>query len=957
MEVDGVVGQALGPVTPRHLAPGHRTDHAVGVADGQHGAHRRLRVQRWLRQVQQCRSVERLLQSVVLRLPAGAAVMLGDRGLEEDPAEVDVPRLPVIDRPAHLDALRAPHHLVEGAEAQLRHVLAHFLGDEAHEVHHVLGLAGELRPQPRVLRGDSHRAGIQVAGAHHDAAERDQRARGEAKLLGAEQGTDDDVPAGLQLTVHLDRNAAAQVVQDQHLMGLGEAQLPGNAGVLDRRQRGGAGAAVMTGDQHHVGVRLGDAGGDGPDPQLRHQLHADAGVPVRVLQVVDQLLEILDGVDVVVRRRRDQSHAGSGVAHFRDPRIDLGAGKLAPFPGLGALRDLDLQLPGVDQVVARHAEPRARHLLDGGVLRVAVRFQLVPGRILAAFAGIRLAADAVHGHGEHLVRFLGDGAVAHRARLEAAHDRLDRLDLVEAHRLGGGAEVHQAAQRAELLRLIVDQRRVLLEGAVASRPAGVLQLVDGLRIHQVELASGAVLVLAARGEAGVHDGPLGRKAALVAHPRFLGDDVDADSAHARRRPGEVLVDEVLREPDRLEDLRAVVALHGADPHLGDHLHHPLGDRLQVLLLRVGGGTRDQALLHLIVHGLHRQVRVHRAGAVPDEQREVMHLARLPALHDQRAARPRSLADQVVVQRGHRQQRGNRRRLRVVAAIREHQQIEPFRDALGSLPAQVLERAAQRRSVAAGLEQGGKLDRLEPVRPRAAVERADPRQLVVGEDGRRQRELAARLRPGLEQIALGSDRRLRRHDDLFADRVDGRIGDLREELLEVVEEELRSLGQHGEWRVGPHRTHGLVARGRHGRDQELHVLGRVPEDLLPANDGLAIGMDRSHRRRQILDADHRFAQPFAVGRLPRDTLLELLVGDDALLLGVDEEDAARRQPPLLQHFLGGDVEDADFGGHHHQVVGRDVVTRGPKAVAIEHGAHANAVGECDGSRPVPGLHQA
>ncbi len=39
-------------------------------------------------------------------------------------------------------------------------------------------------------------------------------------------------------------------------------ELPRSAGMLHRRQRRGAGAAVVAGDQHHVGVRLGDAGRD-----------------------------------------------------------------------------------------------------------------------------------------------------------------------------------------------------------------------------------------------------------------------------------------------------------------------------------------------------------------------------------------------------------------------------------------------------------------------------------------------------------------------------------------------------------------------------------------------------------------------------------------------------------------------------------------------------------------------
>ena len=202
----------------------------------------------------------------------------------------------------------------------------------------------------------------------------------------------------------------------QRLVRLGQAQLPRGAGVLDAGQRRGAGAAVVAADQHHVGVRLGHAGRDGADADLGHQLHADAGVVVGVLQVVDQLRQILDGINVVVRRRRDQADARRGVADLGDPGIDLVAGQLAALAGLGALGHLDLQFLGVDQVVAGDAEAAGGDLLDGAVLRVAVRLRRVAGRVLAALAGVALAADAVHGDGQRLVRFLADRAVGHRAR-------------------------------------------------------------------------------------------------------------------------------------------------------------------------------------------------------------------------------------------------------------------------------------------------------------------------------------------------------------------------------------------------------------------------------------------------------------------------------------------------------------------------------------------------------------
>jgi hypothetical protein len=116
-----------------------------------------------------------------------------------------------------------------------------------------------------------------VADAHHDAAHRDERRGGEAELLGAEQGGDDHVAAGLELP-SVCRRPVAQAVEHQHLLGLGQAELPRDARVLERRQRRGAGAAVVPGDEDHVGVGLGDAGGDGADADLGHELHADAGL-------------------------------------------------------------------------------------------------------------------------------------------------------------------------------------------------------------------------------------------------------------------------------------------------------------------------------------------------------------------------------------------------------------------------------------------------------------------------------------------------------------------------------------------------------------------------------------------------------------------------------------------------------------------------------------------------------
>jgi hypothetical protein len=118
----------------------------------------------------------------------------------------------------------------------------------------------------------------------------------------------------------------------------------------------GAGAADVAGDQDHVRLGLGDASGDGADAGHGDQLHGDHGVGIDLLQVVDELGEVLDGIDVVVRRRGDQHHARRGVAQLGDQFGDLEAGQLAAFSRLRALGDLDLDLAALVEIFGRHAE-------------------------------------------------------------------------------------------------------------------------------------------------------------------------------------------------------------------------------------------------------------------------------------------------------------------------------------------------------------------------------------------------------------------------------------------------------------------------------------------------------------------------------------------------------------------------------------------------------------------------
>src|SRR5690606_30908448 len=117
----------------------------------------------------------------------------------------------------------------------------------------------------------------------------------------------------------------------------------------------------------------------------------------------------------------DEADAGCRVAGLGDRRVDLVAGQLAALAGLGALRDLDLHHVGVDEIFRGDAEAARGDLLDRRALRVcaAARQRQVAVRLLAALAGVRLAADLVHGARQSGVRLPGDRAERHGAGREA----------------------------------------------------------------------------------------------------------------------------------------------------------------------------------------------------------------------------------------------------------------------------------------------------------------------------------------------------------------------------------------------------------------------------------------------------------------------------------------------------------------------------------------------------------
>ncbi len=562
---------------------------------------------------------------------------------------------------------------------------------------------------------------------------------------------------------------------------------------------------------------------------------------------------------------------------------------------------------------------RGSHLLDGAAAPVAIGIALEAGFILAALAGIGLAADAIHGDGQGLVGLLRDGAEGHGAGGEALDDFGGGLDLFERDRAGGLLDFEQAAQGAELAVLFIDQIRVFLECLRIPLADGMLELADGERVQQVMLAAHAVLIIAAHGQFGVVAGD-GLEGERVLHLRFAGQHIEPDAFDAGGGAGEVLLDQSLVQADGFEDLRAAIALQGGDAHFREGLKQAFVDGLLEIAqcLFESEAVGQIAAQGHVFQGFDGQVRVHGTGAVTDQEGEVHDLTRLAGFDNQGDLGTGFLAHQVVMDGGEGEEAGDGSVLFVEAAVGKDQQRVAGLDGQRGAAAERIEGALEVEGAIfgglAGAGIGGAHGEEGGQRGGEEIAVGDAAQLferAVAEDGMGQLERVAVARGLIKNIALCADVANERHNHLFADGIDGRVGDLGEELLEIVEQGLGAVGEAGERRIGAHGADGLLAIFRHGGEDHFQILVGVAEGALAAEDGVVIGMMLAGRLGKLIESDLVFGQPLGVGLAGVEALLGFLVGDDAAGHGIDQEHLAGLEAAFAFDVAGGDGEDAGF----------------------------------------------
>ena len=334
---------------------------------------------------------------------------------------------------------------------QFCHVFTQILSDKFHKVLHIFRFAFESLAQFRILCCHTHRTGIQITYTHHHASHGYQWCGGKTKFLCTQNGCDGNITTAHQLTVCLDTDFISQTIHDQCLVCFGKSQLPWKSCIVDRTSRCCTGTSVITGDQDNLCTGFRYTGCNRTYPCFRYQFDRNSCLLVGIFQVINQLCQILDGVNIVVWRWGNQAYPWCRMSGLGNPRIDFSTRQMTTFTWFCALRHLDLYLLGTGQIFAGYTKSSGCHLFDCRASVVCSSGCRQTFITFTTLTGIGFAMEMVHGNGQCLMGFLRNGTIGHRTCLKSGDNVFHRFDFFNRDAFFRIIEVHQAAQISALL--------------------------------------------------------------------------------------------------------------------------------------------------------------------------------------------------------------------------------------------------------------------------------------------------------------------------------------------------------------------------------------------------------------------------------------------------------------------------------------------------------------------------
>ena len=544
------------------------------------------------------------------------------------------------------------------------------------------------------------------------------------------------------------------------------------------------------------------------------------------------------------------------------------------------------------------------------------------------------------------MRFRAQCADRHRRGVEAFEQRLRRFNLIDRDRFAFRRDGQQIAQHGD--RPLVHQLGVGLIVAIFPAVHRFLQRVHHVRVVGVVFAAVHEFQQAALLQRfAFQPGALGKVL------QILLEIAEAGAANAADHALEAQIRQIAVQADRFEQLGAAVRGDGRNAHLGHDLVQAFVDAVAVVQHHVAVFLVDRLAVHQLGQGFIGQVRVDGGRAEAEQHGEVVRIAGAGGFNDQVGVAAQAFFHQAGLHGADCHRSRHRQAAGRDGAVGQHQQHRAF----AHLAFRFVAQGANGLLQILLLRIEGQIERLGAIV--FAFQRGELFEIGVQQD-RRFEAQAVRLAFGFaEHVHFAAYAGGQRHDVRFTQRIDRRIGDLRELLAEIVVNDARPAGEHGERGIVAHRTGGFLADLAQHADHLIQLFAAVAELFLVGFELRVVEFAAADLIvRQIFER-HQTFDVFLHPLFIRVAAFQIVVGfrrvQDAAAAGVDHHQLAGADAAFFHHFIRLVIPDADFGGAGDQLVFGDHVARRAQAVAIEVTGGVAAVGHHDAGRAVPRLH--
>ena len=220
----------------------------------------------------------------------------------------------------------------------------------------------------------------------------------------------------------------------------------------------------------------------------------------------------------------------------------------------------------------------------------------------------------IHGNGQCLMGFFGNGAIGHGAGFKTGHNGIHALHFLNGNRFIRILKCHQPPQILYGI-FRIHQCGIFFKQSVISLSGGLLQKMDGSRIVEMLLAAAPHLMTARTVQSQIIfqaqwvESP-GMQRILLSFNIFQRDTADPAD-----RIGKIFLDHITVYAQRFKNLRAFIRLDRGDPHFGRNLYDSMQYRMGIVLHRRIIVFVQHAVFDQLMDRLQRQIWIHRTGSI------------------------------------------------------------------------------------------------------------------------------------------------------------------------------------------------------------------------------------------------------------------------------------------------------------------------------------------------------